>query len=69
MNELKPCPFCGAEVRDVSFETDELGVSRLMIRCLCGANITIEADDIFYSNADRLRPGLNAVEKWNRRAE
>ena len=64
---LRPCPFCGAEVRDVSFEADGLGISRLMIRCFCGADITIEADDVFYSNMDRFRPGLNAVEKWNRR--
>lgn len=64
---LKPCPFCGQEIRDVSIETDCLGASKLNILCNCGADITIEADAVFRSNFDRFRPGLDAVSKWNRR--
>ena len=65
---LKPCPFCGKEVGDVSIECDSLGASILEVRCRCGADVTIEADDVLCSAVARFRPGLNAIEKWNRRA-
>lgn len=69
INEImKPCPFCGKEVRLAELNCDMAGVTSLRVECYCGADVQIDSDDyIFDWNGKAHRVGLSAIEKWNRR--
>lgn len=66
--DMKPCPFCGQKIEAVSWEQDGLGLTTLKVMCTCGVTIKIDADDVFRTVDKYFRPGLDALEKWNRRA-
>lgn len=63
MNELKPCPFCGAKETDFGepvnlwMTTDEKGNIEFSVDCQnCGANIGL------FNRTEE-----EAIEAWNRR--
>ena len=63
--KLKPCPFCGSAVSVVQVSLSKYGVEHLHIDCCIGFDI--EADEMLHGFDQLIRPGLSAVEKWNRR--
>ena len=69
MYDLKPCPFCGAEVDAISLYVDgATGPSQLHIECRCGIEFNVREDDLVFGPTGRAHQlGMNAVEKWNRR--
>ena len=64
--ELKPCPFCGKEIKRYSIGTADGYVYELKISCCMEFDITGD-EPIFADNRPHMI-GLDAVEKWNRRA-
>ena len=69
MNEkLKPCPFCGAEIKDYSV-TSECGIIKeLSIKCC--VKVDIASDPMLTSlDGEKIFIGSDALQKWNRRAE
>lgn len=67
---MKPCPFCGRKVENVSIDMDGSGILRIDVDCSCGASIHIEADDVISDwEGNRFQFGKNAFEKWNERAD
>ena len=67
---MKPCPFCGHKINAVSVDFDGTGVLRIDADCSCGASIRMGADDAISDWQGHLyRPGKDAIEKWNKRAE
>lgn len=70
MGDLKPCPFCGREVSAAEAQFDRTGPTRIKVNCECGISFDIEAGDPFFDgNGNIFRPGPNAIDMWNRRAE
>lgn len=63
---LKPCPFCGEEIKRYSIETANGYVYELKISCCMEFDIT--GDNLLYLDGNPLKLGLDAVEKWNKRA-
>lgn len=63
---LKPCPFCGEEIKRYSIGTANGYVYELKISCCMEFDIT--GDKLLYLDGDPLKLGLDAVEKWNKRA-
>ena len=67
--DLKPCPFCGAEVVAVTADFDRYGCETLKLCCNCGVTVEVEASPVFVTfSGDKFRPGPDAIEKWNMRA-
>lgn len=66
MIDLKPCPFCGEEIKRYSIGTVNGYVNELKISCCMEFDIT--GDEPIYLDGDPFKFGLDAVEKWNRRA-
>lgn len=65
---LKPCPFCGSDVDLESMGMDARGSRTLYITCRCGIAFHVESDEVLTSATGvRYRPGLDALDKWNRR--
>lgn len=66
--ELKPCPFCGKEIKEYSV-TSECGIIKeLSIECCM--KVDIESDPMLTSlDGERVLIGSDALQKWNRRAE
>lgn len=67
MTELKPCPFCGKEIKRYSMEMANGYVYELKISCCMEFDIT--GDELLFADGEPFKVGLNAIEKWNRRAE
>ena len=66
MIDLKPCPFCGREIKLYGLVTSQEGIERLDIDCCM--DIRIESDPVLYADDGRyIRTGLDALQKWNRR--
>ena len=67
--ELKPCPFCGNVPSVIETTFDKYGSRQLKIHCCI--SFDIRSDELIYSKGKReyFRVGMDAVEKWNRRAE
>lgn len=66
MINLKQCPFCGEEIKRYSIGTANGYVYELKISCCMEFDIT--GDKLFYADGEPLKFGLDAVEKWNKRA-
>lgn len=67
MFNLKPCPFCGKEIKRYSIGTfNGYDVYELKISCCMEFDIT--SDELLFADGDPLKLGLDAVEKWNKRA-
>lgn len=66
--KVKPCPFCGREVKNITSGISPYGVEVLHIKCECGAEVDFKGDGYFYENEIRRRSGKDALEKWNTRA-
>lgn len=65
---LKPCPFCGKEVEPCTISQNKYGVTRLEIECCM--YFDIRSDYSMTTKAGiEYKLGLDAVEKWNRRAK
>lgn len=65
--ELKNCPFCGKKIKRYSIGTANGYVYELKISCCMEFDIT--SDEPMFADARRpYMVGLDAVEKWNRRA-
>lgn len=69
---FKPCPFCGntPTITQMSVNS-EIGIDELEIECCM--EFRIRSDDAIrvrtFEGTKHMQLGLNAVEKWNRRAE
>lgn len=65
---LKPCPFCGAEMTYIHFATHKyLNPLRRTIACnKCGAMMTADMNEIDNQTEIALQDYI--LEKWNRRA-
>ena len=70
MAELKPCPFCGREVKIVEYTVDEP-----FTFCDCGFEIRCPNCDIRLREHTRCLTGIehmkaknSLIERWNRRA-
>ena len=66
MIELKPCPFCGKEIKRCSIGTANGYVYELKISCCMEFDIT--SDELLFADSEPFKVGLDAIEKWNRRA-
>lgn len=66
MIELKPCPFCGEEIKRYSIGTANGYVYELKISCCMEFDIT--GDELLFADGEPFKVGLDAIEKWNRRA-
>lgn len=74
MSELKPCPFCGNEVKVEKIPLwygngrGYSGCYEFKIKCeSCGCSVDQPENDSVYRSEEKARE--NAVEAWNRRAE
>lgn len=64
-NELKPCPFCGADVQPLYFDP-ALGISRIFChgcKAVVKWYIEMEPHEKFGDNEQKW------LERWNRRAD
>ena len=67
--DLKPCPFCGAEVLMVTADFDRFGCQTLKLCCDCGVTVEVDGSPVYGSfSGGKFRPGPDAIEKWNARA-
>lgn len=78
MNELKPCPFCGASVyieKKPLWHTHTDGTTHGYFGCYeyeikcckCGCNVPLKGNNTIY--CDEKTAKENAIKAWNRRAE
>lgn len=75
MTELKPCPFCGSNVKIEKRPLWEgshgyYGCYEFVIQCpnaSCGCRINLKQNDTIYRDENIAE--ANAIEAWNRRAE
>ncbi len=66
-NELKPCPFCGGEVRLVHTNHKTLYYRVFQFSCnQCGTTFFIPQKSNYKSKEDT---EIKAIEAWNRRVE
>ena len=67
INELKPCPFCGAEIRIDAYRQT---VSTVEVECHCTrCNMHFKYEqDFMFSSVDRVPIQSSFVNAWNRRA-
>ena len=70
---LKPCPFCGREVKQYSVEgITSIGITRLQIECECGVDFDVRCDNVMYYHTKGTElpylHGRTANEIWNKRA-
>lgn len=68
---IKPCPFCGNRPRISCMSMDLTGVATLEMECCM--RFYIDSDDLvridtFAEGTQYKQIGMNAIEKWNRRA-
>ena len=65
--ELKPCPFCGDEVKEASINHCIGWVEQMSVYCTgCGSQITVRASEVRYWRDGS--PDEDAVDVWNKRA-
>lgn len=66
--DLKLCPFCGKKPTVIEGVLDKYGIARLELDCCM--RFDIWSDEMMYSDGGKayVRLGMDAVEKWNRRA-
>ncbi len=70
--QLKPCPFCGANVRVKKKKLLRgvhytLNYYKYVIRCKnCGCRVRLEGNDTIYRSDEEAK--ANAIKAWNRRA-
>lgn len=74
MAELKPCPFCGSEIKKVTIGTLNGIPYRLEAECeICHAEFVIDVPTLnmadFLTGDAVLVPDGDAVAIWNRRAD
>ena len=71
LQNLKPCPFCGQEIKAAEIEMTPNGCDNLRVYCVCGATITFEGDEIIpsFGFTESCRCGIDAIEKWNKRKQ
>ena len=68
MAELKPCPFCGAEMMYIHFaHLKYLNPLRMVMSCRCGAMMTADMRDIDEQTEIALEDYI--IEKWNSRTD
>lgn len=65
MDELKPCPFCGALYPYITFEPGYIDDSAVVFCNACKISVKLEENDQEGFNDDTKR---KAIEAWNRRA-
>ena len=62
MKELKPCPFCGYEIKDYTLEYRDGKLEGLTAHCwMCQARFEL------FNEYDPDAP--DAIDRWNRRAD
>lgn len=66
MEQLKPCPFCGEDVKICQIDYEDGFATGLGVRCNCGANIIIRGVKLYAFDEP---VGISAVDRWNRRAD
>ena len=67
IRELKPCPFCGDEVKDMDIKCYRDSVEQMSVRCIgCGSIITVYASEIRHWGDGK--PDEDAIDVWNKRA-
>ena len=67
--ELKPCPFCGNEVKDMDININYYhgSVEQMSVSCIgCGSKITVNASVIRHWGDGK--PVEDAIDVWNKRA-
>ena len=64
---LKPCPFCGRDVKVCSLEMAGGGISHITVDCSCGVRFEVTEDNLFYAGGIPYQAGKSAIEKWNER--
>ena len=65
--KLKPCPFCGSEVEDVTVKIANGTIEELKLYCRrCSAEFTIRASDLREWGTGK--PLSSAIDTWNRRS-
>lgn len=66
MEELKNCPFCGGNRKDVTIVTfKNTEVLTMEVSCKCGAYVEARADVLDEPSESALKEYV--IEKWNRR--
>jgi len=59
---IKPCPFCGNRPKIKCLSWDMYGLSMLEMECCM--DFIVESDRLLNGTI-----GMNAIDKWNRRAK
>lgn len=69
MIELKPCPFCGSEIKIYSAEYIGEYCERLEVTCrFCNTDFNIRTPKRLYYGNKVSFFGDDAIARWNRRA-
>lgn len=69
MNELKPCPFCGAEIIKHRYSGFNDFIDELHIQCdSCGADFHIKVGYPTIASNPQVKGKIDAIARWNRRA-
>lgn len=65
---LKPCPFCGRALDNVTTKYEYGVCVNLQASCSCGADVDIRVDvNAYYSDGTPWRFGDSAIDIWNTR--
>ena len=66
---LKPCPFCGREIKNATVDYARyIGPRSMDVCCSCGIEFSVTAHDPYIVDEIPYQIGLNAFDIWNTRA-
>ena len=70
MSELKPCPFCGAEIKIYTVQFNGEFAENLTVKCEnCNTEFWIREGETAYTfGGEKIRTHADAIRRWNRRA-
>lgn len=67
MDKLKPCPFCGRDIK--RFVASYIGHTCTQLEIKCCVEFSIDTENIFYSDKGTINFSNDAIELWNTRAD